>query len=340
MLLYQCRYLYVVNDAANLQYLYEIRNKKREKQALFPMLFFVVFLICAIFAYEMKITKTRYLQGFIVVTVVLALVRCIFPSVAEDKKPIASNQSADSLAAVSDSDSSQEANAPAEVAAVVQDSTKLKGGVVADYKERKSSSASPFFKADGSLAKHRIKSVPCFADAFPDQNDVQLVAANKWGVSPVADREDAENRKAELVYVGSNPYFYIDKLHSSIPYLVPRASVLLQDIGRNYFDSLQIKGIPLHKIIVTSVMRSKADVEKLRGHNGNATQNSCHLYGTTFDVCYNRYKTVSAPGENRRAVRNDTLKWVLAEVLNDMRQHGRCYVKYEVKQGCFHITVR
>ena len=154
------------------------------------------------------------------------------------------------------------------------------------------------------------------------------------------DREEAENRKAELVYVGSNPYFYVDRLRSSIPYLVPRAVVLLQDIGRNFFDSLQVKGIPLHKIIVTSVMRSKVDVDKLRGHNGNATQNSCHLYGTTFDICYNRYKTVEEPdGPSRRQVRNDTLKWVLSEVLNDMRNNKRCLVKYEVHQGCFHITV-
>ena len=31
-----------------------------------------------------------------------------------------------------------------------------------------------------------------------------------------------------------------------------------------YFDSLQIKGIPLHKIIVTSILRTKDDVAKLR----------------------------------------------------------------------------
>lgn len=42
----------------------------------------------------------------------------------------------------------------------------------------------------------------------------------------------------------------------------------------------------------------------------------------------------------RREVRSDTLKWVLSEVLRDMREQGRCYIKYEVKQGCFHMTVR
>lgn len=197
-----------------------------------------------------------------------------------------------------------------------------------------------FFNADGTQVKNRIYSVPHFGNTFPDQNDVQLAAAQRHGVKAVLDRKDAERRKSELVYVGNNPFFHVDRLNNSIPYLVPSASELLQDIGRAFFDSLQTKQIPLHKIIVTSVLRSKADVAKLRQHNSNATENSCHLYGTTFDVCYNRYKTVEDPqGPRRRQVRNDSLKWVLSEVLNDMRQQKRCLVKYEVKQGCFHITV-
>ena len=188
---------------------------------------------------------------------------------------------------------------------------------------------------------HKIRSVSSYAEAFPDTNAVQLVAAQKWGVSPVKNREDAESRKRELVFVGSNPYFHVDPLYSSIPYLVPRAAVLLQDIGQAVFDSLYVKGVPMHKIIVTSVLRSQEDVAKLRRRNGNATENSCHLYGTTFDICYNRYKTVEDPeGPARRQVRNDTLKWVLSEVLRDMRNQNRCYIKYEVKQGCFHMTVR
>lgn len=183
--------------------------------------------------------------------------------------------------------------------------------------------------------------MPRFCDAFPDSNNVQLESAKLYGVKPVMNREDAEGRKKELVYVSASPYYTVDKLKSSIPYLVPRAAILLNDIGRSFFDSLQIKKIPLHKFIITSVLRTHEDVDKLRGTNRNATLNSCHLYGTTFDICYNRYTTVSDPeGPARRAVRNDTLKWVLSEVLRDMRENNRCYIKYEVKQGCFHITVR
>lgn len=277
----------------------------------------------------MKVTKNRYLKGFVGVVLFLALVRLIFPSVAEGKDEKIKQ---DSIAQQSQEDTEKNASdstvrAHEDMLAATPDTAKGDG------------KASIFFDKDGNEVKHRIFSVPHFGNTFPDQNDVQLLAANKYGVQPVQDRLEAEASKGELVYVGSNPYFYVDKLNNSIPYLVPRASVLLQDIGRAYFDSLQIKGIPLHKIIVTSILRTKNDVEKLRTHNGNATQNSCHLYGTTFDVCYNRYKAVQTKKEPRRQVQNDTLKWVLSEVLRDMREKNRCLIKYEVHQGCFHITV-
>lgn len=197
-----------------------------------------------------------------------------------------------------------------------------------------------FVNADGTPVRNRIYSVPSYKNTFPDNNDVQLEAAQRHGVAPVKNRAEAEHRMSELVYVGCNPYYHVDPLSSSIPYLVPKAALLLQDIGQAFFDSLQIKGIPLHKMIVTSVLRTKDDVARLRQRNQNATENSCHLYGTTFDICYNRYKTVEPPdGPRRRQVRNDTLKWVLSEVLRDFREAKRCHIKYEVKQGCFHMTV-
>ncbi len=241
----------------------------------------------------MRLTKKTYLLVFIITVLLLAVVRWVFPDVAEPRE------------------------------------------------SRAASEASPPRETRDPSKAHRIHSVASYTTAFPDTNAVQLVAAQKWGVTPVKNREDAESRKRELVYMGSNPYYHVDPLYSSIPYLVPRAAVLLQDIGQAFMDSLYVKGVPLHKVIVTSVLRSQDDVAKLRRRNGNATENSCHLYGTTFDICYNRYKTVENPdGPHRRMVRNDTLKWVLSEVLRDLRQQQRCYIKYEVKQGCFHMTVR
>ena len=269
---------------------------------------------------DMKISKNRYLQGFVVIVLLLALVRLVFPSVAEPR--LAKNEKGQDSAEV--------------------DSLKgmKKDELSAAPDTAMAGMASIFFDKDGKEVKHRIFSVPHFGNTFPDQQDVQILAANQHGVAPVQNREEAEHSKGKLVYVGSNPFFYVDKLNNSIPYLVPKASVLLQDIGRAYFDSLQIKGIPLHKIIVTSILRTKDDVAKLRTRNGNATENSCHLYGTTFDICYNRYKQIQTKDQPRRQVQNDTLKWVFSEVLRDFRNKNRCYIKYEVHQGCFHITVR
>lgn len=283
-----------------------------------------------------------------VVVLLLALVRVIFPSVAEPRLT-AHSDGKDSTAIDSlrgDSDGSALVASAGAQDVVSGDASSSEA---ADLKKNELSVTpdtasdgrfSIFFDKNGKEVKHRIFSVPHFGNTFPDQQDVQIVAASKHGVAPVQNREEAEHSKGKLVYVGSNPFFYVDKLNNSIPYLVPRASVLLQDIGRAYFDSLQIKGIPLHKIIVTSILRTKDDVSKLRTRNGNATENSCHLYGTTFDVCYNRYKQIQTEKQPRRQVQNDTLKWVFSEVLRDFREKNRCYIKYEVHQGCFHITVR
>lgn len=266
-----------------------------------------------------KISPQRYIQIFCIVVIALAIAREIKPSLAYSTKE------------KSLSDSIKTANKKTTEVAYSEQTAAIK-----DIKPTVSAVTD-----DTPFKPHRIYSVSSFEYCFPDQNDIQLIAAQKNGVKIVKDREEAERRKDELVYIGSNPFFHVDKAKSSIPYLVPSAAVLLQDIGNAYFDSLQIKGIPLHKIIITSVLRTQDDVEKLQRHNPNAKQNSCHQYATTFDICYNRYKTVENPdGPKRRTVTNDTLKWVLSEVLQDIRTQNRCYIKYEKKQSCFHITVR
>ncbi|MGP1466978.1 MAG: DUF5715 family protein [Porphyromonadaceae bacterium] len=262
------------------------------------------------------ITKNRFLGGFGIVVILLALVRCIFPDIAT---PVAKVYGGDG-------------NDSAIVAEAKHDNTNSE--MTEQETKPLSINSTKFFDASGNLLKHKILSVRNYNEAFPDSNALQLLSAQKWGVKPVEHRADAENAKTGLVYIGANPYYNIDPMRQSIPYLVPRAAELLNDIGRIFFDSLQIKGLPLNRFIVTSATRTREDVAKLRRHNRNATENSCHMYGTTFDISYTRYNPVS------ESVGNDKLKWVLSEVLRDMRENGRCYVKYEVKQSCFHITTR
>ena len=282
-------------------------------------------------------------MGFAAIVILLALVRLIFPSVAAPRVAAGEIQNDSTLVepVAEEAETKTVETKQAEKEIAEEKLAAKEDPLPVSTEPIPLSKPSKFFNADGTLVKHRILSVPSYKEAFPDSQSVQYASARRWGVESVQNRQEAESRKRELVFVGSNPYFFVDKMNRSIPYLVPRAAVLLNDIGRAFFDSLQMKQVPLHKVIVTSVLRTKDDVEKLRNYNKNATENSCHLYGTTFDICYNRYKTVQDPdGPKRRQVQNDTLKWVLSEVLNDMRRNGRCYVKYEVKQGCYHITVR
>lgn len=266
-----------------------------------------------------RLKKKHFLQGVGAIVLVLFVIRLFVPDVtATQSEPVAE---ADSTAF-----ETNDTVAPVDIVKLE------KSGVL---------SANPLPRLDFTH-RHSIRSVPSYRTCFPDLQEVQYPAALASGVPPVQNREEAEQRKKDLLFVGANPYYQIDPAMSrSIPYLVPKASHLLQHIGRRFLDSLAVKGVPLHTIIVTSVLRTEDDVRRLRRINGNASEQSCHRFGTTFDVSYHRYHTVAPPDDpDRRAVRNDSLKFILSEVLRDIREEGLCYVKYEVKQGCFHVTVR
>lgn len=183
-----------------------------------------------------------------------------------------------------------------------------------------------------------------YGKTFPDLNAVHLEAAQRLGIEPISSREEAEKNKKKLKEIASNDYYQVDKLTHSIPFLVKEADELLNDIAKNFIDSLEHKHISPYQIIVTSVLRTQDNVKQLKAKNKNSSNNSAHLYGTTFDISYVRFNKIVkkgwfAPKEGPDADIS-LLKSVLAQVLNDLRKAERCYVRYEIRQGCFHITVR
>lgn len=171
---------------------------------------------------------------------------------------------------------------------------------------------------------------------FRDLNGEQLAAAKKSGVEPVENRQEAERLKKKLNLIESNEYYLVDNLTHSIPYLTDGAKKLLGDIGKGFQESLLKAGYRPHRIIVTSLLRTRDDVERLRKVNGNAARNSSHMYGTSFDLSWSRYNRISTDGN---AVSNSTLASYLGEVIYQLRSRGRCVVIYEQNQHCFHITV-
>ena len=183
--------------------------------------------------------------------------------------------------------------------------------------------------------KHRIQGAS-IRKYFNDLNDTHLSAAKKIGIAPLASREVVDNASRKLVELNDSDAYIVDKLTHSIPFLVPEAAALLKRIGENFQDSLVMKHMPPHKIIVSSVLRTQSDVKKLGRNNVNSSKNSAHCYATTIDITYKRF--FSEYGEE--IDKTGKLKHVLEEVLRDLKVQGCCYIKHEKKQACFHITAR
>lgn len=172
---------------------------------------------------------------------------------------------------------------------------------------------------------------------FNDLNDTQLVAAYANGTSRPLTIEELELEEFGLQRIETNKLYKVDPLTHSAPYLVPKAKKLLDDLGDAFQDSLYNRGYDRrHRFIVTSVYRTQNHITRLRrSGNVNASQNSCHQYGTTVDITYVRF---DKPEEH--CANDPKLLQLLMQTVYDMHQAGRCYVKYERKQSCLHITVR
>lgn len=180
-----------------------------------------------------------------------------------------------------------------------------------------------------------------FTREFNDLNDTQLEEARRIGIPTVEDREAAEQMKKRLVEITDGDLYILGDLTHSIPFLTPEAARLLERIGLNFRDSLAAKGLNPYKLVVTSVLRTEEDVRKLRKGNLNASENSTHRFGTTFDLSYWRFVQVpELRGRAYEEVRPEYLRATLSQVLKDLHDEKACFVKYEKKQACFHITVR
>ena len=178
-----------------------------------------------------------------------------------------------------------------------------------------------------------------YKDKFRDLQSKQEQAARAIGLStPPQNRQQAVKMRSQLALIKTNENYIVDSLTHSIPYLVPAAAAELERIGEGFADILQRNGLPHYRFYVTSVLRTKDDVKLLqKSGNINATDRSCHCYGTTFDLAYYRFDKVT---RTREYMHQDNLKLVLGQVLLNEQRAGRIYVKYEHKQACFHITVR
>ena len=174
-----------------------------------------------------------------------------------------------------------------------------------------------------------------YGQVFGDVNDVHIEKAKAVGLRRIPKtRGDID--PTQLVLVEDSDFLVIDDLRYSVPYLTKGAAEELNRIAKAFNDSLKSKSFPVYKLVCSSVLRTEEDVDNLRkSGNPNASDNSAHCYGTTFDITYTRYWRDEETDEFMQPYE---LTKVLAEVLRDEKKAGRVLVKYERKEHCFHIT--
>lgn len=189
---------------------------------------------------------------------------------------------------------------------------------------------------DDGCERIRLRPIGHLRQLFNDSNYLHVEAARALGIDPIGGAADAWHCSRPLVPVVPCADFFVDSLRHSYAYLVPEAAELLHDIGAAFNDSLAARGGGAYRMKVTSLLRTPSTVRSLRRVNRNASGESSHIYGTTFDISYSRFIcdsiTVGRTFED--------LKNLLGEVLLDFKKQGRCYVKMERRQACFHITAR
>ena len=129
-----------------------------------------------------------------------------------------------------------------------------------------------------------------YSRTFCDVNDLHLQAADSLGLDKIPENRSDIPAITDLSRIQSCDLYIVDTLRYSMPYLTEGGKMALEAIASAFRDSLLKKELVEYKPIVTSVLRTEEDVNRLRrSGNPNASDNSAHCYGTTFDISWSRY---------------------------------------------------
>lgn len=132
--------------------------------------------------------------------------------------------------------------------------------------------------------------------------------------------------KGVLKYIVSNKYFTVRELDYSYPYLLPKAHDFIYEICKTYEDSCLQNNLEYIPITITSLIRTKESVQRLKRKNKNAIKESPHMKGKTFDISHKDFENNSKQFE------------LFRDILIQYKKKKFCFVKYE-SNGCLHITV-
>ena len=190
-----------------------------------------------------------------------------------------------------------------------------------------------------------------------------IKAAIKSGIPPVRDdggiKALYEAGKLIKVEPGPEKKFYFYNVRDNYRYLIPAAAEGLDLLAERFQVNMRIRGqFPIVKLAVSSAIRPMDYQKGLTKKNLNASIESTHCYGASFDIFYDDYyiELPEPPAENSTAkmieeklrrrfgfLMGDALRRefhsVLMETLLELQKEGVLYAIMEKKQRCYHITV-
>ena len=171
-----------------------------------------------------------------------------------------------------------------------------------------------------------------------DLGGQQLEAATRYGLSkPIRRRSGIWLRAWRRRKIKTNRYYLLDPMPHSNPYLTSGGKWVLKTIAKRFQKKLRKAGYREHRIIVTSMLRTREDIGGLKKINRVAATNSSHMYGTTFDVSFTRFNRISMDGMQPS---NRLMANLLGEVICELREEGECWIIFERSQHCYHVTAR
>ena len=107
-----------------------------------------------------------------------------------------------------------------------------------------------------------VNNIGHLREVFNDSNKYQYAHAERIGIEPISDLYFAYHTRRPLRHITTCDLYKVDSLTHSLPFLVPEAARLLEDIGRNFIDSLASRGADGYRIKVTSLLRTASSVRR------------------------------------------------------------------------------
>ncbi len=229
-----------------------------------------------------------------------------------------------------------------------------------------------FLNAVYKTERFFIENIPIFDDfTSPEKENAlrrhllndHIRASVKSGIRPARNNGQMKEliESGKLVKVDSSPekQFYFYNVRDEYRYLTPDAAAGLDLLAERFQKNIQKKiQSPAVKIAVSSAIRPINYQKGLTEKNMNASIESTHCYGTSFDIFYDDYYVVlpEPSAKNRTAEKiNGSLKKrfgfllgdalrrefhsVLMETLIELQEEGILYAIMEKKQRCYHITI-